>query len=260
MGVRRSKEDGVYNISTSIFVTNFPDQTNAKELWRLCNQYGNVIYSFIPNRRSKVRKHFGFVRFIKIYEVERLVNNLCTIWIRNFKLNANIAKFNRTPLHKGNHSSNIHANVRPAPVVSSKTHGDSSTYIQAVKAGVNLHSVVSDAKVSKPALLLDDSCLNVSDYSLSLVGKLKEFSSLPNLKMLLVPSFKTAALRPETDHLSPSYDLLKKGSFFTRSWASRNKIARSSILGPASEIQVERKNFIGRVFAVRPSICSTGGS
>ncbi|GKG34663.1 hypothetical protein Tco_0437359, partial [Tanacetum coccineum] len=39
---------------------------------------------------------------------------------------------------------------------------------------------------------------------------------------------------PETDHLSPSYDLLKKGSFFTRYWASRNKIARSSILGHAS--------------------------
>ncbi|GJX12134.1 RNA-directed DNA polymerase, eukaryota [Tanacetum coccineum] len=186
MGDRRPKEDGVYNISTSIFVTNFPDQTNAKELWRLCNQYGNVIDSFIPNRRSKVGKRFGFVRFIKIYDVERLVNNLCTIWIGNFKLHANIAKFNRTPLHKGNHLPNIHANVRPAPVVSSKTHGDSSSYIQAVKAGVNLHSVVSDAKVSKPALLLDDSCLNVSDYSLSLVGKLKEFSSLPNLKMLLV--------------------------------------------------------------------------
>ncbi|GKF25200.1 hypothetical protein Tco_0081094, partial [Tanacetum coccineum] len=43
-----------------------------------------------------------------------------------------------------------------------------------------------------------------------------------------------AGLGPETDHLSPSYDLLNKGPFLTRSWASRNKIARSSILGPAS--------------------------
>ncbi|GKF39687.1 nucleotide-binding alpha-beta plait domain-containing protein, partial [Tanacetum coccineum] len=168
MGDRRPKEDGVYNIPTSIFVTNFPDQTNAKELWRLCNQYGNVIDSFIPNRRSKVGKRFGFVRFIKIYDVEGLVNNLCTIWIGIFKLHANIVKFNRTPLRKGNHLPNIHANVRPTPVVSSKTHGNSSSYIQVVKAGVNLHSVVSDAKVLKPALLLDDSCLNVSGYSLSL--------------------------------------------------------------------------------------------
>ncbi|GKB76635.1 hypothetical protein Tco_0943530 [Tanacetum coccineum] len=54
---------------------------------------------------------------------------------------------------------------------------------------------------------------------------------------LLVPSFETAGLGPETDHLSPSYDLLNKWPFFTRSWASRNKMARSSILGPASFCQ-----------------------
>ncbi|GJW16941.1 plant UBX domain-containing protein 4-like protein [Tanacetum coccineum] len=52
--------------------------------------------------------------------------------------------------------------------------------------------------------------------------------------VLLVPSFETVGLGPETDYLSPSYDLLNKGPFFTRSWASRNKMARSSILGPAS--------------------------
>ncbi|GJT23280.1 retrovirus-related pol polyprotein from transposon TNT 1-94 [Tanacetum coccineum] len=52
--------------------------------------------------------------------------------------------------------------------------------------------------------------------------------------VLLVPSFVTASRGPETDYLSPSYALLNKGSFFTRSWASRNKMARSSILGPAS--------------------------
>ncbi|GJV04311.1 RNA-directed DNA polymerase, eukaryota, reverse transcriptase zinc-binding domain protein [Tanacetum coccineum] len=50
MGDRRSNEDGAHNISTSIFVTNLPDQTNAK----VCNQYGNVIDAFIPNRRSKM--------------------------------------------------------------------------------------------------------------------------------------------------------------------------------------------------------------
>ncbi|GKA08064.1 RNA-directed DNA polymerase, eukaryota, partial [Tanacetum coccineum] len=53
MGDQRSKEDDVRMISTSIYVTNFPDHINAKELWRVCSQYGNVIDSFIPNRRSK---------------------------------------------------------------------------------------------------------------------------------------------------------------------------------------------------------------
>nr|GEV12928.1 nucleotide-binding alpha-beta plait domain-containing protein [Tanacetum cinerariifolium] len=62
---RRSKEDGIHNISTSIFVTNFPDETNAKELWKFGNQYRNVIDAFIPDRRSKIGKRFGFIRFIK---------------------------------------------------------------------------------------------------------------------------------------------------------------------------------------------------
>nr|GEZ58856.1 probable LRR receptor-like serine/threonine-protein kinase At3g47570 [Tanacetum cinerariifolium] len=50
----RSNQDDVLNISTSFFVTNFPEQTTTKELWRLCKQYGNVIDVFIPNMRSKL--------------------------------------------------------------------------------------------------------------------------------------------------------------------------------------------------------------
>nr|GFB82814.1 UvrD-like helicase, ATP-binding domain, P-loop containing nucleoside triphosphate hydrolase [Tanacetum cinerariifolium] len=49
----RSKEDDVQKISTSVFVTNFPDQFNAKDLWNTCKQYGTVVDSYIPNRRSK---------------------------------------------------------------------------------------------------------------------------------------------------------------------------------------------------------------
>ncbi|GKA11902.1 putative reverse transcriptase domain-containing protein [Tanacetum coccineum] len=48
--------------------------------------------------------------------------------------------------------------------------------------------------------------------------------------VLLVPSFVKAGPGLETDYLSPSYAFLNKRSFFTRSWASKNKMARSSIL------------------------------
>nr|GEW89565.1 hypothetical protein [Tanacetum cinerariifolium] len=51
---KRFNQDDVLNISTSFFVTNFPEQTTTKELWRLCKQYGNVFDVFIPNRRSKL--------------------------------------------------------------------------------------------------------------------------------------------------------------------------------------------------------------
>ncbi|GJS94449.1 RNA-directed DNA polymerase, eukaryota, reverse transcriptase zinc-binding domain protein [Tanacetum coccineum] len=58
MGDQRSKEDEVHKISTSIFVTNFPDQFNAKDLWNVCKQYGNVVDAFIPNKRSKSARLF----------------------------------------------------------------------------------------------------------------------------------------------------------------------------------------------------------
>nr|GFA65228.1 nucleotide-binding alpha-beta plait domain-containing protein [Tanacetum cinerariifolium] len=37
----------------------------------------------------------------------------------------------------------------------------------------------------KPALLFDESCLNQLDYSLGLLGKVKEFSSFDNMRMVL---------------------------------------------------------------------------
>ncbi|GKE57075.1 hypothetical protein Tco_1496260, partial [Tanacetum coccineum] len=66
-------------------------------------------------------------------------------------------------MNKGSHSSNFNS--------------------KAVKTGVHSQS---DVKVSKPTLVLDDSCFYESDLTLSLVGKLKEFGSLQNLKNILV--------------------------------------------------------------------------
>nr|GEX23772.1 RNA-directed DNA polymerase, eukaryota [Tanacetum cinerariifolium] len=69
MGSQRSKDDDVARISTSIFVTNFPENFTAKDLFNTCNQYGYVVDSFIPLKRSKVGKRFGFVRFINVFSV-----------------------------------------------------------------------------------------------------------------------------------------------------------------------------------------------
>nr|GFD23919.1 nucleotide-binding alpha-beta plait domain-containing protein [Tanacetum cinerariifolium] len=120
MGSQRSKEDEVLKISTSVFVTNFPDQYSAKDLLNTCKQYGYVVDAFIPNRRSKSGKRFGFVRFIKIFDVERLVNNLCVAY-----------------KDKG-------------------LTGSSNSYAHVVKDS-QPHNVDSE---NNPTLVLDDSCLN----------------------------------------------------------------------------------------------------
>ncbi|GKB44213.1 hypothetical protein Tco_0889155, partial [Tanacetum coccineum] len=52
----------------------------------------------------------------------------------------------------------------------------------AFKTGINSHNAV---EYSKPSLVLDELCFHNYDFSLSLVGQLKEFGSLPNLKKIL---------------------------------------------------------------------------
>ncbi|GKC25876.1 RNA-directed DNA polymerase, eukaryota [Tanacetum coccineum] len=184
MAYRRSKEDEINKISTSIFVTNFPDQFYAKDLWKACNQYGSVVDAFIPNRRSKVGKRFGFVRFVKVFDVDRLVNNLCTIWVDRFKHQANKARFQRHPKNSSNVKYSKKGDEKPASNVGSKDsgiQGYSNSYIHVVIRGTQPLIVEEE---SKPTLVLDESCLNQNYFSTCLVGKVKEFSSLTDLKVV----------------------------------------------------------------------------
>ncbi|GJS10728.1 RNA-directed DNA polymerase, eukaryota [Tanacetum coccineum] len=96
----KSKENDVAKISTSIFVTNFPESTSAKDLFNACKVYGHVVDSFIPNKRAKNGKRFAFIRFINVFSVERLVSNLCTVWIEKHRLQANLAKYNRPSVNQ----------------------------------------------------------------------------------------------------------------------------------------------------------------
>ncbi|GJU50318.1 zf-CCHC domain-containing protein [Tanacetum coccineum] len=111
----KTKEDDVAKISTSIYVSNFPEVFSAKDLFHACKKYGHVIDSFIPFKKSKDGKRFGFVRFINVFNMERL------------HLTVNLA-------------------------------------LQCV---------------------LDDDCLNSRDLSKTLLGRVKEFASLSNLKVVL---------------------------------------------------------------------------
>nr|GFB64375.1 UvrD-like helicase, ATP-binding domain, P-loop containing nucleoside triphosphate hydrolase [Tanacetum cinerariifolium] len=95
-----SKEEEVQKISTAIFVTNFPNHAKANDLWNVCKQYGQVVDAFIPDRKSKTGKRYGFVRSIRVYDVDRLVSNLCTLWMGSHHLHANVAKFMRPPAVK----------------------------------------------------------------------------------------------------------------------------------------------------------------
>nr|GEZ85850.1 RNA-directed DNA polymerase, eukaryota [Tanacetum cinerariifolium] len=61
-----SNKDLIQKISHSIYVTNFPDTVNSRDLWKACSVYDTVVDVFIPFKLSKAGKRFAFVRFIKV--------------------------------------------------------------------------------------------------------------------------------------------------------------------------------------------------
>ncbi|GJV14328.1 RNA-directed DNA polymerase, eukaryota [Tanacetum coccineum] len=67
-----SNEDYTQKISHSIYVTNFPDSINSRDLWRECSVYGTMVDVFIPLKKSQAGKRFAFVRFIKVFNLDRL--------------------------------------------------------------------------------------------------------------------------------------------------------------------------------------------
>ncbi|GKD41928.1 RNA-directed DNA polymerase, eukaryota, nucleotide-binding alpha-beta plait domain protein, partial [Tanacetum coccineum] len=89
----QSKIDQTSKISKSVFISNFLDDCSSRDLWKVCNGYGTVVDVFIPNKRSKAGKRFDFVRFINILNLDRLIENLKTIWIGRFHLST--ARFER---------------------------------------------------------------------------------------------------------------------------------------------------------------------
>nr|GEV66316.1 nucleotide-binding alpha-beta plait domain-containing protein [Tanacetum cinerariifolium] len=146
-GSQRSKEDDVQKISTSVFITNFPDGYGAKDLWNTCKLYGHVVNVFIPDRRTKAGKRFGFVRFLK------------------------------EPLHKQSNK----VNNKGTNNVNHGAKGMTNSYAHMVKG----NQVQNVGMEECPNMMLDKTCLNHEDFSLCLLGKVKEFASLTNLKVVL---------------------------------------------------------------------------
>nr|GEX65261.1 RNA-directed DNA polymerase, eukaryota [Tanacetum cinerariifolium] len=91
-------EDLTQKISKSVFIINFPDHFSARDLWNVCAAYGKVIDVYIPLKKSKAGKKFGFVRFMMVDNVDRLVENLCIIWIGSYRLRTNPVRFQKEPL------------------------------------------------------------------------------------------------------------------------------------------------------------------
>nr|GEX25757.1 RNA-directed DNA polymerase, eukaryota [Tanacetum cinerariifolium] len=167
------------------FITNvgLEEVPLAKELFQSCKQYGHVVDTFIPNKRSKTGRRFGFVRFINVFNEERLVNNLCTVLIDRFKLHANIARFHRTHLNEKKSMPKKAGGVKKDTEVNEV----SNSYVHVVKGQMQPGNKESEATL---VLVLSDECLLSNYLSKSLFGRVKQFASLANIMKAVKGSMK----------------------------------------------------------------------
>ncbi|GJT61774.1 RNA-directed DNA polymerase, eukaryota [Tanacetum coccineum] len=167
------------------FVDNVVRGNVVSDAWKCDLEYhevdnvvrGNVV-SAAWKCDSKAGKRFAFVWFIKVF------NHLRTIWIGRYHLYANHVRFERPP--KPNSIPNTKAGVpnRPSnPSILQHSNGRAGSYaniVNGVSSGMHGSSISPS-----PALVLDDTCLVERDLSKHAMGKVKDFTSIPNLYTIL---------------------------------------------------------------------------
>ncbi|GKB55852.1 hypothetical protein Tco_0912038 [Tanacetum coccineum] len=134
-------------------------------------------------QRSKVGKKFAFVHFITVDKLDRLIENLSTIWIGRLRLHANVVRFQREPKTNDGRPKNNNSQPNKTFVGSVKNIGvENRSFASVLNIGKGNPSKVID---SSPAIILDDEYLMERDFSCSLMGKIKDINALPNLYLIL---------------------------------------------------------------------------
>ncbi|GJS12658.1 RNA-directed DNA polymerase, eukaryota [Tanacetum coccineum] len=148
--------------------------------------FGTVVDVFIPFKKSQAGKRFAFVRFIKVFNLERLVKNLCTIWIGRYHLYANQVRFERPNKPAGfpSNSKNMEANKGHFTNGFKVGNNSDGSYAHVVNGGSPLVSPATLISPS-PALVLDETCLIDRDFSKCVMGKVKDVYSIPNIQTIL---------------------------------------------------------------------------
>jgi RNA recognition motif-containing protein len=62
--------------TTTFFITNFPDEVKAADLLETFARYWRVGEVFIPVRRDRFDKRFGFARFAEVKDAELLLKKI----------------------------------------------------------------------------------------------------------------------------------------------------------------------------------------
>lgn len=96
----RKQKGGTEKEQVTFYFRNFPDHCSEEDLRRNFEPVGRVEDIFLPEKRDKMGKRFGFVRFRQIEEPGRILERLNKVWIGSYIIRAFLPRFERPPENK----------------------------------------------------------------------------------------------------------------------------------------------------------------
>ncbi|KAJ4835156.1 hypothetical protein Tsubulata_009742 [Turnera subulata] len=76
----------------SLYIENLAEAWKPVDIHRILSKYSEVIDVYVPWRRNRVGRRFGFVRYRRVVDVQRLLNAVNRVQVEKGALRANLAK------------------------------------------------------------------------------------------------------------------------------------------------------------------------
>ncbi|KAL4387398.1 hypothetical protein GQ457_09G014430 [Hibiscus cannabinus] len=83
----------IWKQPATIFIHNLPEKMHWKGLWATFAHHGEVIDAFIPRKRSRNGRKFGFVRYSSVVDAARAISRLNGFRLYGFRISVSFAKF-----------------------------------------------------------------------------------------------------------------------------------------------------------------------
>ncbi|GKU93781.1 hypothetical protein SLEP1_g7347 [Rubroshorea leprosula] len=127
---------GVLERATPFFFTNFPEDWEMGEMWKVFIKVGRVIQVFIARKRDFKGRRFGFVKFLEVKDSKAVENQLNRITIDHHTLQANLARFSKDEAQRKKETSKVHNKMHVGITGSSgMQRRGTRTYAEVVRSG-----------------------------------------------------------------------------------------------------------------------------
>ncbi|CAH1450968.1 unnamed protein product [Lactuca virosa] len=188
--VRHRKKPGIHRNDsdiTSYFVSNIPNGTTKEEFRRIFKTFGTLSDVYFGGRKGKNGKNFGFIRFENVTDKKLLESKLNGIICRNYKLEINIARHERTeklqPPSGVRRWSRTHV---PIPVKVRGGFTGEKSYAEALSGGDKVKILLKNLppNLAPVRLVINENMVRWLKGS-TLIGEVKSLDHLGHLPALL---------------------------------------------------------------------------